>query len=306
MFPAVLGFLGLGLAWRTWHPSFGVPGALVETALGGIVLLYAFALFAYGAKMARRAGVWAEDLRTLPGRTGLSAATMGGMLVAAVLVPYAPAAAEAVLWVFFAAHLVTAVVVARMLAVSGEAVGPVTAALQLVFVGVIVAPAAALPLGYPGFVAVVTWYSAVAATLICIRTFAPLITGREPPPLRPLHAIHLAPPSLIAGAAFALGQTLLAGVMMVWATAVLALLVVRARWLTAAGFSGFWSAFTFPLSAYAGAWIGGAVLVGGDAARIAGGLALVAATLITVPVAVQVLRLWARGTLATKTNAAEA
>ena len=34
-----------------------MPGALVETALGAVVLLYAFARVAYGAKMARRAGV---------------------------------------------------------------------------------------------------------------------------------------------------------------------------------------------------------------------------------------------------------
>lgn len=305
IFPPILGLFGLGLAWRAGRGAFGVPGAPVEGFLGAVVLLFAFACLAYGAKMVRRPGVWAEDLRTLPGRTGLSALTMAAMLAAAVLVPYAPAVAAALLWAGLGAHVATALTVTWMLA-TGRTSGPVTPALLLVHVGVIVAPAAALPLGHDALVAVVVWYSVVAAVAVSGGTLAPLLTGAAPPPLRPLQTIHLAPASLIAGAAFATGQATLAWVMLGWASAVLALLVLRARWLTAAGFSGFWSAFTFPLAAYAGAWFALWATEGGEGARIAGGLTLVAATLVTLPVAFLVLRLWARGTLATKTNAAEA
>ena len=48
------------------------------------------AITALFAKILRRVGVLVEDLRVLPGRSGLSAATMSGMAAGAVLVPYAP------------------------------------------------------------------------------------------------------------------------------------------------------------------------------------------------------------------------
>ena len=85
------------------------------------------------------------------------------------------------------------------------------------------------------------------------------------------------------------------------AGAILVLLLIRARWLTAAGFTPFWGAFTFPLAATASLWLtlGGIWALPGVAA-LAGAMAL-------VPwVAWKVLRLWARGQLATITNAAVA
>jgi tellurite resistance protein len=81
-------------------------------------------------------------------------------------------------------------------------------------------------------------------------------------------------------------------------------LLALGRWLTEAGFSGLWGAFTFPLSAFATALV---MLSNGQ-----GGLGVVAMCVLlaasgVVPfIAYRILKLWAQGTLAAKTNAAEA
>ena len=88
-----------------------------------------------------------------------------------------------------------------------------------------------------------------------------------------------------------------------WATVIAILLLIRARWLTEGGFSGFWSAFTFPVTAYAGALILSHQTYGWPGVKLIGALLLVAATLYIPVIAVKILKLWANGTLAAKTNA---
>jgi tellurite resistance protein len=60
-----------------------------DVVLGAVTLLWAFAAAGYLAKAARRPGVVAEDLRGLPGRAGLAAASLGALLAAAALAPLA-------------------------------------------------------------------------------------------------------------------------------------------------------------------------------------------------------------------------
>jgi tellurite resistance protein len=106
---------------------------------------------------------------------------------------------------------------------------------------------------------------------------------------------------VLGAVALGLGHDGLAAGLAVAAAAVLVTLALSLRWLMAAGFSPFWGAFTFPLAAAATLWLS----LGGPW-RIPGGLALVAATLFIPWVAGQVLRLWAKGQLGPKTNAAVA
>ncbi|MFD1808999.1 hypothetical protein ACFSHQ_15405 [Gemmobacter lanyuensis] len=68
--------------------AFGLPPEPAELLLGVAVALWAFAAVGYAVKIGRRPGVVAEDLRTLPGRAGLAAGSLGALLVAAVMVPY--------------------------------------------------------------------------------------------------------------------------------------------------------------------------------------------------------------------------
>lgn len=303
IFSPILGVLALGMTWRLGAEAFGIPSAVVELFLGAASLLFLFAAAAYVVKLILRPTVFLDDLRPLPGRTGLAALAMSTMMFSAVLVPYTPDVAVTVLVIGAALLAILGVIVLKHILFSPDRIAPITPALQLVFVGFLVSPFAAMPMGWGAFVPYLSWYATAAATLICARTFSPILTGVEPLPLRPLHAIHLAPAALIASAALKCDQTLLGLFMLGLSTAVAVLLLVRARWMIEGGFSGFWSAFTFPSAAFAAAWLFAWSLYGWESARIIGGLALVFATLIIPPIALRVLRLWADGTLAAKTNA---
>ena len=78
-------------------------------------------------------------------------------------------------------------------------------------------------------------------------------------------------------------------------------LLLSARWLTASGFSPLWGSFTFPLASYAAALIS----LGGHWAEAGMVVLLLAAALIPM-IGVRVVKMWATGALAAKTNAAEA
>ncbi len=303
IFPAILGLLGLGLVWRRAAASFAFDGSLVELYLGAVTLLTIGALIAYGTKVALRPGSLSDDLRVLPGRTGLAAMTMCVMLLAAVCWPYTVVLSAILLALGFAGHLVIAGLTARLLWIGAPGTRDMTPAMHLVFVGFIVAPLAALPMGLVALSAWLAIYSVSMSLLLCAVTLPALLGGNEPAPLRPLHAIHIAPAGLIATTAMATGMDGLAFFMLAWGGLLLMMLVLRVAWLTEAGFSPLWSAFTFPLVAYSGAILLAEVTYGWSWARFAGAIGLVLATLITLPIAHCVLRAWGEGSLAQKTNA---
>lgn len=176
--------------------------------------------------------------------------------------------------------------------------------MHLTFVGFIIAPLAALPLGLTGLAQVCFFATLPVAAVIFALSLRQMLHRDPPAPLRPLLAIHLAPLSLFGTVSLGLGMPGVAVVFGALATVVLAVLAVRARYLTQAGFSPLWGAFTFPLAAYAALML----LLGDrwEGFRVLGILALVAATGIVPVIAVKVMKLWARGVLAVRTNAAVA
>lgn len=283
---------------------FGVPAEPVELFLGAVSLLFLYSLAAYGMKVARRPAVLLEDARTLPGRSGLAALTMSAMLFAAVLFPYAPGLSGVILYAGFTLHSVLALHVLARLLRKPEDVGPPTPSFYMIFVGIIVSPFGAVPLGHTDFALGVILYCTIVSLLLCALTLPALLRKAEPAPLRPLHAIHLAPPGLIATGALLIGLDWLAIAMLAWSCVLFVILLWRLIWIVEAGFSGFWGAFTFPLAAYAGSWVAAYDGLGWDLARIVGGLAVVVATLAIPPIALRIMRLWADGSLAAKTNAA--
>ena len=304
VFPAILGLLGLGVAWRRGASAFGIPEAAVEVYLGAASLIFVFSAVAYGVKVMFRPGVVAEDFRVLPGRAGLAAFSMSVMLMALVLAPYAPGVARAVLLAGLVLHtgLAAAVLVAL---VAGPPEGRmVTPVLHLSFVGFIVGAVAAVPLGMTLLAVAIQWFCLLATLAVWALTLGPLLRGATPPPLRPLHAIHLAPAALIATSGYLTTNVALGNAAALVAVALFVILIARARWITVAGFSGFWGAFTFPLTAFAGMLFLTAGTWGSETLRSLAGLALILATLAVPPIVFGVLRLWARGTLAEKTNAA--
>ena len=301
IFPVVLGVLGLVLALRRGFFTLDLPLEPVDLLAGLAVALWGFAAFAYAAKLARRPGVLWEDLKVLPGRAGLAAATAGMLAVAALLVPYAPGAARVVLFAGLALHGALALAVARVLiSLPAEARG-VNPAWHLTFVGFIIGGLSAAPLGYLDLAQGLLWATLPVAGVIWGISLLQLLRRVPPAPLRPLLAIHAAPAALFSLVSGATGQATAALGFAVLGLAILLALLAAGRWIAASGFSPLWGAFTFPLAALASA------LLALDGVLVWSGLAVLAAALGVVPYVLwRVVKMWPTGTLAAKTNAAEA
>ena len=301
IFPPIMGLLGLGLAWRGLGAALPAVAGLAEGFLGGVVLLYAFAAVAWASKPLRRPGVLVEELRVLPGRAGVAAGVLCLFLTAAVVVRYAPGVAGALAWAGMALLAGLGVLVARAVLTGPEEARVVTPVFHLVFVGYILAPLALIPLGQGSVAAAIFWVTLPVAALIWAESLRQIATRIPPAPLRPLLLMHLAPLSLFATVAALLGWSGLALGFALAGLVLLAVLLASARWLLEAGFTPFWGAMTFPLAALASAVL---YAVPGPAGLWLGAVLVLAATGLTIPVAVRVLRAWAQGGLAAKTNAA--
>lgn len=305
VFPAIMGLFGLGLALRRAAEAFGASSGaaagLAEAILGATTLLWAFAAFGYGVKLVRRPGVVMEDLVILPGRAGIAAMSLGVLLVAAVLVPYAPDLAKAVMVAGFVLHAVVALLIVAVFSRGPAELRQVTPVWHLHFVGFIIGGLAATSLGMEALAHGLVWGTGALAVLIWGVSLWQFIRRIPPAPLRPLLAIHLAPVSLLGTVAALSGLTGVAQAMAAFGAVLLVALVIGARWMLQTGFSPLWGALTFPLAAYASLCLS----LGGG--WIYPGLALVLLGLGIIPaIAVKVIQLWVRGTLAAKTNAATA
>lgn len=307
VFPAIMGLFGLGLALRRGADVIGYPVAIAEIALGAISLLWVFATLGYAAKLSQRPSVIMEDLAILPGRAGLAAMSLGLFLLAATLLPYSANAALVLALLGLGLHAVLAGLIIFALAkgpAEGRAVTPVW---HLSFVGFIIAATTLAPLGYVALATAIFWASAVVAAGIWAVSIVQLIKRIPPAPLRPLLAIHLAPASLLGTVAILLDMPQIAvGFALVGGGIVLAM-AVAARWITEAGFSALWGAFTFPVAAYASLLLLLGAAMGAQSAWVwAGSLCLFAAIGIVPSIALKVLQAWTKGALAAKTNAATA
>ena len=301
VFPVLLGLAGLAMALRVASMALEAPRAVADLAARLAVPLWALGLLAYSAKMMRRSGVLLDDLKVMPSRIGLSAATLGGLVVAGLLVPVAPTLAMGLLFASLAAHAILAgytVIALCALPPEGRKVNP---GWHMTFVGFVVGAPAAHALGLDGLATVLLFATMPIAVAIWTASCMEFTRQVPPAPLRPLLAIHLAPASLFALTSAQIGQDLLASIFAWLVVCGLVGLAVSLRWITASGFSPLWGAFTFPLSAASSAL----TVQGGALGWL--GLSVLTVTSVVVPwIAWKVLRLWPGGKLADKTNAAEA
>lgn len=301
IFPPILGFLGLALACRMALARLGLDTGPGEF-LGGIaVALWGFAALAYLVKIARRPAVVVEDLRILPGRSGLATLTMGGMAAAALVSSHSVMLGAVLVIGSLIGHAVLAVLLVRLLMSLPPDARAVNPTLHLSLVGFIVAAPAALAQGWGWLAAALFWATLPVALVIwglSLRQFARAV---PPAPLRPLLAIHLAPAALLGAQAAHLAMpelsVPLAGLALVYAV----VLASSGSWLVEAGMTPMWGAFTFPLAALATALM----VVGG--AWLWPGILLTGLALGLIPwVLWWVLKRWPGGKLAVVTNAAEA
>lgn len=301
IFPPIMGLFGLGLAWRRAESVYALPGAISDAILGAVTLLYLFAFLAYAVKVIRRPGVVPEDLRILPGRAGVVAMILCLYLLSMAIYPLGAGVSRVLLGIGFVLHAGLVALLLWLLAKGPAEQRRVTPVWHLSYVGFIIgALAATLHDGHLVAFAIFL-ASVVSAALIWAVSLEQLVGEEVPAPLRPLLAIHLAPVALLGLVASSLGFEAVALGASGIAALLLGWLLMRGRWLTAAGFSPLWGAFTFPLAATAVLW-----LAVGSFWRYPGTVALVAATLVIPPIAFRVMKLWAKGTLAVKTNAATA
>ena len=301
IFPPILGLLGLAIALRLAVGQLVLPPGSGDLLAGIAVALWLFAAFAYGMKVLRRPGVVVEDLRVLPGRSGLAALTMGGMAVATLMAPHAPSLAKGLIVLALAGHAVLALLLLRLLANLPPEGRQVTPVLHLNFVGFIVAGPAAVAVGWSGLASVLFWATLPVAVGIWTLSTMQFKRAVPPPPLRPLLAIHVAPAALLGSVAGLLEHETLSSLLLRLGFALVLVLVLSGRWLTAARVSPMWGAFTFPLAALA------AALLRGGEIWLWPGLVLTALALALIPwILWWVLKRWPGGKLAAVTNAAEA
>lgn len=300
IFPPILGLLGLAIALRLALADLGLPAAPGDLMAGVAVALWLFAAFAYGAKVLRRPGVVVEDLRVLPGRSGLATLSVGGMAVAGLVATYSAAVAAVVLVCALTVHAVLAVLLARLLLTLPPESRAVNPTLHLSFVGFIVGAPAAIAIGWQTLATLLFWAVMPVAALIWALSLRQFLHSVPPAPLRPMLAIHIAPAALLGTVAALLGKPDLALGFVLLAGALGGFILVSLRWIIASGPSPLWAAFTFPIAALAtaclhlpgGLWVGVAVLA--------------IAVLVNPAVLWWVLKRWPGGKLAAVTNAAEA
>ena len=187
IFPPVLGLLGLVAAWGRATEAFGTPKAPIDLAFGAIPLLFLFCAIAYASKVLRRPAALAEDIRTLPGRTGIAALCLCFMVLAGLLAPLSPGLGKISLGAGAIGLLVLAVFILPKRLQGTDTAGPITPAMHLIFVGFILIPPASVALevlrpALPWIIA----YCALAALFITATTIAPMVTRNLAPPLRPL------------------------------------------------------------------------------------------------------------------------
>jgi tellurite resistance protein len=301
VFPPVLGLLALAGALQLALARLGWDRGAGDLLAGIAVALWVFAVLAYLVKVLRRPGVVVEDLRVLPGRSGLAAMTMGGMVAAGLLAAYLPLAALGLLGVAVLGHAVLAALLIRLLLRLPPAGREVNPTWHLSFVGFILAAPPLAAAGVPDLAEVLFW--AVLPVAVAIWGLSGLQFLRSVPaaPLRPLLAIHAAPAALLSAVAALIGKTEIAAGFLALGAAYGLLLVPSLRWIAATGPSPLWGAFTFPLAALATA-----MLVKGDGWQ-GPGLVLVAVGLAAIPaILVWIWKRWPGGRLAAVTNAAEA
>jgi tellurite resistance protein len=300
IFLPILGLLWLGLALRQACAVTGLPGAPVEAALGALAGLWLFAMLALTAKLIRRPAVLSQDLRPLPGRAGLAAATMSGMAFASVVLPYAPRLALILVTASLAGHALLALFLARHLSrdVDGKMIDPTW---QLSFAGFAAGAPVLADLGWQTPARMVFAFCLLAAVLIWFVSLVQLTRRIPPAPLRPLLALHLVPAALLSTVASLTDQPVLAAALLALAILIALALMASARWILAAGFTPLWAALTLPLAAFAIA-----LLTFGAPGSLPGLVVCIAALALIPTLGWKILKLWPGGKLAARTNAATA
>lgn len=300
IFAPVAALLALALAWRFGAMRFGLSPALPGFAGGASMALLGFAVLAYLVKCLRRPAVIAEECETLPGRVGLGAMVLAFLLGAGVLAAIAPALGRVMLVAGLGALVWLSAPFLRQIRTEGTWPGP---DIQFGPGALLVAAAVAPMLGWDDAGRLLIYSGAVLSILFAAISLRQLRNRRVPPVLLPLLALHLIPVAAYGAAAVQLS----AGLQQTAYGLTLAGLIVLPVLALRAGTGLFLVAITLPLALSSLFF----ALLAADMPEnrflaLLAATGLVGATMVCVPLAVWTMRDWARGRLATRSNAAVA
>jgi tellurite resistance protein len=304
LFPCILGFLGLGIAWRKAAEIWPIPTWVGEGILVIAATLFLFTFVSYMTKLSLRPSVVLDDLKVLPARGTVTAGAMCMMVLAAAIFPYHLELSRGVWWFSIILQTLYVICVIYSLSYSENNLSNVTPSLMLPAVGYIVAAIAGPDLGYVGLSKVFLIATSPFYALIVILSLLNVKPKAMPPPVRASYAILLAPTSIYGIAALGLwGVDVFATIW--WMALVFSILMLlTVRWLATGGWNPGWGAFTFPLSALASVLLLGVEMGFGMTATIASLSVLSVASLVVPYVVWKTFRFWAIGKLAEATGAA--
>lgn len=293
LFAVPMGIGGLGLAWREAARLLGAPGLIGEAILALTAALWLLIAVLHGVRALRHPAALTGDLRH-PVRAGFAGAiSIGLMIVAGGLIPYAPGFATLVWLGAVAFHLLVGVWTVRGLLQSPREAAVLVPPLLIPLVGNIVAPIFGVRLGFEAL----SWMLYGLGALLWVM-IQPLILGRLihgpalPLPLRPTLAILLAPPSVGAVALSVLtgGEGPLVLAVLGLAVLVALVLLSLAGEIARCPFGLPWWGLTFPSAAFSVALTGAAAVHGGSAGAALSWAVLAAVTALIAGIALATLR----------------
>lgn len=255
VFPAVLGIVGLGLAWRDAGAGFGIPGWIGEVISGFGTGFFLAVLVLYGLKTVLHPSATLKEVRSVPTASLMATIPMNFLLIAGVIAPYAIVVAEFLWWIGVVGQIaVTIHVVGYVWLNKALGVQSITPVWLLPTVGIILAPISGSAFDLPFinwllFGAAVFFWLALTPLLLYRLIFAEGLA----PPQRPALVIMLTPPSLCTASYIHLqGGYMDPFAHMLFGVACMTalLLLTKVKEFLALPFSMAWWAFTFPLDAF--------------------------------------------------------
>jgi len=197
LFAAPMGIGGLGLAWREAVRGLGAPGFIGEALLLLATLLWLALAGLHLARALRHPGALRADL-VHPVRAAFAGTvSIGVMIIAGALTPYAPGLAADVWLVGVAAHLGIATWTVRGLLRAPKQAAVLTPPLLIPLVGNILAPVFGVALGFPALNWMLFGIGGLLWVMLQPLLLYRLILGPPlPAALQPALVIFLAPPAV--------------------------------------------------------------------------------------------------------------
>lgn len=305
-FPVCLGFMTLGLGWRSAADvmpgiSEDIGSLLLAASTGYFLWFLAF----YLRKLIGRPSVLMEDMRTPPARAGIATLAMSMMILAAALLPFG-VSVPLVWWTGVVLQIIASVVVLRAIWRDPPEKRHFSTFQYLTFVGPVVGPIAGVPLGYVWQSQLLIMAALVAYVIVTVGILVTLRRDPIPTALRPSVMIFLAPLCVFALGFGILGYDMVFTVFY-WAGSFVALgLLALVPWMIRSGYTPAWASFTFPIGAFLNVQVMAVAKGHGIWAEVGVYAAMAIGTPVVLYLVYRTVMEWVTGDLARKSHAATA